>query len=278
MAAAEHPGMGKAGTGANMAVRRRVALELGGFDPALGVGTATGGGDDVEFLFRAVAAGHVVVYEPTAVVRHRHRRTMEELARQKRGDGTGTYSLYLGAARHYGRLQRRAFRRFAVRWAVRHLGVGYLRSVLAPSLWPRSLVVAEVRGAVSATVGRYYRRAQRDAGLQVARHPDEPSTPALIRSPARAAAGNDSLPARLAIDLSATAPPVLPEPGAAEIDIEVLCEDRAESGFTIDTGGHRTTPDRLRRELAAHLHDRADPPMHVSSRITRFRASLAPPS
>lgn len=276
VAAAEHPGMGKAGTGANIAVRRRVALELGGFDTALDVGTVTGGGGDVEFLFRAVAAGHLVVYEPTAVVRHRHRRTMEELARQKRGDGTGTYSIYLGAARHYGRLQRRAFRRVAARWAVRHLGVGYLRSVFAPSLWPRSLVVAEIRGAVSATAGGYYRRAQREAAREAARYPDQPSAPALLRSPVRARAGIGSPSAHLAIDLAAATPPSVPEAGPAVIGVEVFCDGRAESDFTVDTGGHRTTHDRLLRELAAHLNDRADPSVPVKSRFARFRASLAP--
>jgi glucosyl-dolichyl phosphate glucuronosyltransferase len=57
--------------GCNFGVRRRVALEVGGFDAAFdrkGAGLLAGG--DFEFGDRLVRAGHRVVYEPRCSVRH----------------------------------------------------------------------------------------------------------------------------------------------------------------------------------------------------------------
>jgi GT2 family glycosyltransferase len=91
-AARLHGGTGKFGTGANMAYRRRVFDEIGLFDPALDVGTVTNGGGDLEMFFRVIKEGHTLVYEPRAVVRHRHRREYHELRRQIHTWGIGYYS------------------------------------------------------------------------------------------------------------------------------------------------------------------------------------------
>lgn len=61
------------GSGCSYAVRRAVALELGGFDEALDLGAALPGGGDHDLLWRALEAGHSVVYEPAASARHEHR-------------------------------------------------------------------------------------------------------------------------------------------------------------------------------------------------------------
>jgi GT2 family glycosyltransferase len=61
------------GSGCSYAVRRSVALELGGFDEALDLGVALPGGGDHDLLWRALQAGHSVVYEPAALARHEHR-------------------------------------------------------------------------------------------------------------------------------------------------------------------------------------------------------------
>lgn len=91
-AARLHGGTGKFGTGANMAYRRRVFDEIGLFDPALDVGTVTNGGGDLEMFFRVIKEGHTLVYEPRAVVRHRHRREYRDLRRQIHTWGTGYYA------------------------------------------------------------------------------------------------------------------------------------------------------------------------------------------
>ena len=80
---------GEFGTGANMAFRRTTLLRCGGFDPAFDVGTPTGGGGDLDMFHRVIAAGGVLRYEPAAIVFHTHRRTLDELRRQIRANGSG---------------------------------------------------------------------------------------------------------------------------------------------------------------------------------------------
>jgi GT2 family glycosyltransferase len=61
------------GCGCSYAVRREVALALGGFDEALDMGMPLPGGGDHDLLWRALRAGHAVVYEPEALAWHEHR-------------------------------------------------------------------------------------------------------------------------------------------------------------------------------------------------------------
>jgi GT2 family glycosyltransferase len=77
------------GSGANMTFRTDVLRELGGFDPGLGTGSPALGGDDLAMFFSVVTSGRRLVYEPTAVVRHRHRRDYASLQRQAYGYGVG---------------------------------------------------------------------------------------------------------------------------------------------------------------------------------------------
>ena len=75
------------GVGANMALRREWLQRLGGFDTALDVGTPSHGGGDLDIIHRTLAANGVARYEPTAMVRHYHRRQMQGLRRQLRDNG-----------------------------------------------------------------------------------------------------------------------------------------------------------------------------------------------
>jgi glycosyltransferase involved in cell wall biosynthesis len=61
------------GSGCSYAVRRDVALRLGGFDEALDLGMPLPGGGDHDLLWRALRSGHAVVYEPRALAWHEHR-------------------------------------------------------------------------------------------------------------------------------------------------------------------------------------------------------------
>lgn len=262
VAAGRYPGTGDVGTGANMAVRRETALALGGFDPALDVGTRTGGGGDLEFYFRALSAGHLVVYEPQAVVRHRHRRSAADLVRQRRGDGTGSYSIFVGAGRRYGPVQYRAFRRFAIRWALRHHLVTHVRSLMRPDLWPSRLVRAESRGAAAAWMKDYYGQAEAEAARRARQHPHEPTTPPLRRQPAPTPTRPRLQPVEVSCDLTDATSALqaltqqVPE---SDVLVEVTREGRAESRVVIRTAGRRLTPSRLAWELAAHIVDRAQP-------------------
>lgn len=80
---------------AALVVRRTALAELGGFDETLRYG------EDVDLIWRLVAAGHVVRYQPEAVVRHAPRATLRAWLRQRYDYGTSAAPL---AARHPGQL------------------------------------------------------------------------------------------------------------------------------------------------------------------------------
>jgi len=81
--------VGEFGTGANFAVRRDGMLALGGFDTALGVGTRTKGGEDLDMFLRLLYDGQSIVVEPAALVWHRHRADLAALTAQAVGYGRG---------------------------------------------------------------------------------------------------------------------------------------------------------------------------------------------
>jgi glycosyltransferase involved in cell wall biosynthesis len=82
------------GTGGNMSFRRDALKEIGGFDCALGAGTVAQAGEDTAALSGLLLAGGTVVYQPTAVVYHRHRRDYAALRRQLQGYGRGLTAFY----------------------------------------------------------------------------------------------------------------------------------------------------------------------------------------
>jgi len=63
---------GHLGSGANATFRRLDLKELGGFDPMLGAGTRTQGGEDLDIFIRLLTNGGNLAYEPSAIVWHRH--------------------------------------------------------------------------------------------------------------------------------------------------------------------------------------------------------------
>jgi glycosyltransferase involved in cell wall biosynthesis len=83
------------GVGANMAFRRRVLLDLEGFDVHLDVGTPSHGGGDLDIFHRTLHAGKIIRYEPNALVWHQHRRSMPALHKQfyDNGRAFGCYLL-----------------------------------------------------------------------------------------------------------------------------------------------------------------------------------------
>jgi GT2 family glycosyltransferase len=82
------------GAGANMAFRRDAIERIGRFDCALGTGTATLAGEDTAALSALLLAGGTIVYQPSAVVRHRHRRDFAALERVMLGYGRGLSAYY----------------------------------------------------------------------------------------------------------------------------------------------------------------------------------------
>ncbi len=73
------------GSGGNVAFRTSALRRIGGFDIALGPGTASMSNEDTRVFTDLLVSGGTVVYQPTAVTRHFHRRSVEELRTQMRG-------------------------------------------------------------------------------------------------------------------------------------------------------------------------------------------------
>lgn len=77
------------GTGANFAFDRAIFAEIGEFDEALGAGTWSRGGEDLDIFVRVLLAGRRIAYQPAAIVWHHHRAGRDELLKQMYGYGTG---------------------------------------------------------------------------------------------------------------------------------------------------------------------------------------------
>jgi glycosyltransferase involved in cell wall biosynthesis len=139
-------GTGAVGAGVNMTIRKTALEETGPFEESLDGGTPTESGGDQEFFFRVLARGHRIIYQPAALVWHRHRRSVPETARVLRGYGTGVFAWWTKALvvdREFSLLLKAPF------WFIRHHLWLLLKSALrvhnAPPLW---FSAAEASGAV----------------------------------------------------------------------------------------------------------------------------------
>lgn len=126
-----------------MAFRRTVFDEIGMFDTALGVGTLAKGGDDTEMFFRVLMHGHGMVYEPRAVIRHRHRRDYAGVQRQISGWGSGMYAFLTRSVLAFPRAW----------WVLALLGIRGIAQLLAallrPRGLPRRLILTQLTGALT---------------------------------------------------------------------------------------------------------------------------------
>lgn len=149
------------GAGANVAFDRAFLVDSGGFDEALGAGSRTRGGEDIDKFVDTLLRGRGLAYEPSAVVWHRHRAEPEDLRRQMFGYGSGLTAF---VAAQLGRADRR-------REVLRRLRPGLSRIVRTRSETarvltsersrpPRGAVLAEVLGQLAGPV--LYLRARRD--------------------------------------------------------------------------------------------------------------------
>ena len=152
----------RAGVGANMAIRRAVLAELGGFDPALDVGTPAHGGGDLDLFHRLLVGGWRLRYEPEVRVFHRDREDMAALRRQLYDNGRsfGVYLLKIWRERTAPRTALAGYMARRAAWLVGRVG----KRVLGTNPLPMPLLLAELRGsldapaAYAATYGRGARR------------------------------------------------------------------------------------------------------------------------
>ncbi len=138
-------GAGKFGTGANMAFRKGLFSKIGFFDPALDVGTVTLGGGDLDIFFRVIKEGSTLLYEPKAIVRHRHRQTIQQLEQQAFSWGVAPAACLVKNILTYKDEQFASilmwFRLLVSRNLLRLIG-----SILFPNRYVRSLIFKEIKG------------------------------------------------------------------------------------------------------------------------------------
>jgi GT2 family glycosyltransferase len=183
--ARHHIGTGNVGTGANMAFRRSVFDSIGKFDPALDVGTVTRGGGDLEMFFRVLKEGHTLVYEPRAVVRHRHRREYPDLRLQIEGFGIGYQSYLMRTTTTYPE-ESLAVLCFGTIWHLVSLLQRFFETFMHSTRIPRDLIRAHLTGSF---VGlRRYQVAHSEiiSNFDVAVHPGQPVMKTARKSPANA--------------------------------------------------------------------------------------------
>jgi glycosyltransferase involved in cell wall biosynthesis len=148
------------GVGANMAFRRELFHHIGKFDEALDVGTASGGGGDLDMFYRVIQASYCLVYEPTAIVYHYHRRDDTALRRQIYQNGTAISAYLIKCIRSQPGGGWPAMR-FTLRWLWKWYIKRLLRSFRRKGGIPRELIFTEVRGLLRGPW--LYRQALREA-------------------------------------------------------------------------------------------------------------------
>ncbi len=139
-------GTGNLGTGANMAYRRSVFDSVGFFDPALDVGTVTNGAGDLEMFYRILKGRHTLVYEPTAIIRHRHRESYQQLRQQLQNNGS-VLSYFVCAAMAYPE-DALSFVLVTLAWLKSYHLPQLWYSIFYPKQYPTELVLSELKGFV----------------------------------------------------------------------------------------------------------------------------------
>ncbi len=80
---------GQFGSGVCAAFTAAFLQNVNGFDPALGPGVPARAGEDLALFFQVIMRGHTLVYTPSALVYHLHRRDYTSLRQQMYNYGVG---------------------------------------------------------------------------------------------------------------------------------------------------------------------------------------------
>jgi glycosyltransferase involved in cell wall biosynthesis len=157
-------GAGIFGAGCNMAFRREVVRELGGFDPALDTGKSLPGGGDLDMFYRVIRAGHTLVYEPRLLVFHQHRQTLAQLRRQYWSWGLGVMAFILKSFQSDPSLRLQHLRLIA--WWFKYQLGRLKRCLRGRYLLPPIMILAELWGGLQGLSGGYGRSQSRMKRLQ----------------------------------------------------------------------------------------------------------------
>lgn len=158
------------GAGGNMAFRVDALRAAGGFDPHLGAGTTTHGGEETRALALVLRAGGTVLHWPSAITWHYHRREMTELRDQFRGYSAGLSAFFASMLLSDTVTSTREVVR-VLPTAVRHVRPGQAnrRTGHLPADFPRDLIRAGRVGFVEGGVA-YLRERRRTNPRATTRH------------------------------------------------------------------------------------------------------------
>lgn len=137
------------GTGANFSVDRDHLIALGGFDPSLGAGSPTSGGEDLDAFVRVIRSSRMLAYEPSAIVWHFHRQDLSGLQRQMGDYGRGLTAV---VTKWLTQPETRSEVLVRVGPALAHLWGLWARSARLPPVGPSialRFTLAEVAGALT---------------------------------------------------------------------------------------------------------------------------------
>ena len=243
----KYHGTGQFGTGANMSYRRSLFEQIGRFDPALDVGTVTNGGGDLEMFFRVLKEGHTLVYEPSAIVRHCHRREHALLRTQIANNGVGLSSYFVRSALAYPD-ERVAFVRFWFWW----LWWRYVRGLLRPcSLSEKALLFREMLGYL--TSPNRYHRSRRTAAV-IAGDSSVPARTTVIPAPTEPLHDlSQKASAVRTVELSKPLQALTDVMDYPSVRVFVFWKGRPLGGVDIINCYKPVAPGRLRESIARHL-------------------------
>jgi len=136
------------GTGANLAFRRSIFDQIGGFDLALDRAHLTEGGSDMDLLCRLLLAGEHVFYEPKAIVYYNTPATEADLRSYIYRYITSFYAYLAASSQHYPQLKLSFFK--VGLWQLLYS----LKSLLLIKWFPRRMILMELL-AIATCQGKY---------------------------------------------------------------------------------------------------------------------------
>ena len=130
------------GSGGNMAFRTESLQAVGGFDPDLGAGTKTHGGEETRVFCSLLRSGESVLHWPSAITWHFHRRGMDQLHQQFYGYSAGLSAFYASMVRAEPSIVWDILR--LAPYAIRD--IEGIKTAQLPEDFPRSLIASGRKG------------------------------------------------------------------------------------------------------------------------------------